>query len=178
MADNKNPMRDLKISKITVNMGVGEGGEKLAKAETLLESLTDQKPVKTMAKFTDPTFGTRKGLPIGCKVTLRRDKAEDFLKKALDAVDYTIQKSSVDRQGNVSFGIKEHIDIPGVKYDPKVGIFGMDVALTIERPGYRVKKRMISKKKVSKHHQVGRPDSIKFLQDQYKITLEEAEAGD
>ncbi len=173
MTADTNIMRDIRISKVTVNMGVGEGGEKLAKAEALLESLTNQKPVKTIAKRTEPTFGTRGGLPIGCKVTLRKSKAEDFLKKALDAVDFTIKRTNVDEQGNLSFGIKEHIDMPGVKYDPNVGIFGMDVSLTIERPGYRVKKRRISKRKISKHHLVGREDSLKFLQEQYKIALEE-----
>jgi large subunit ribosomal protein L5 len=166
-------MRALKISKVTVNMGVGEGGERLAKAEALLELLTKQKPIKTFAKSTDPTFGIRKGLPIGCKVTLRKDKAEDFLRKALDAVEYKIKRGNFDEHGNVSFGIKEHIDLPGVKYDPNVGIFGMDVSLTIERPGYRIKRRKISQKKISKHHQAGRDEAMNFLQEKYQIKFVE-----
>lgn len=173
MASDLNPMRTLRITKVTVNMGVGEGGERLAKAEALLESLTKQRPVKTIANSTDPAFGIRKGMPIGCKVTLRKNKAEDFLKKALDAVEHKIKETGFDAQGNVSLGIKEHIDIPGVRYEPNVGIFGMDVSLTIERPGYRIKRRKISKKKISKHHQVGRDEAIKFLQEQYQINLEE-----
>lgn len=173
MAGDSNPMRGLRIGKVTVNMGVGEGGERLAKAETLLGAITAQKPIKTLAKMTEPSFGIRKGLPIGCKVTLRKDKAENFLKKALEAVEYRIQKTSFDDYGNVSFGIKEHIDIPGVKYDPNVGIFGMDVSINIERPGYRVMRRKILKKKISKSHHVGREEAIKFLEEKYKVNFEE-----
>ncbi len=173
MADDSNPMRALRISKVTVNMGVGEGGERLAKAEALLQSLTKQKPIKTIAKRTEPAFGLRMGLPIGCKVTLRKDKAENFLRKAFEAVEYKIKKTSFDEHGNVSFGIKEHIDIPGVKYDPSVGIMGMDVSLTIERPGYRVMRRKIAAKKISRHHQIRSEETMKFLVDKYKINFEE-----
>lgn len=166
-------MRELRIDKVTVNMGVGEGGEKLAKAETLLEQLTGQKPKKTLAKSTNPTFGIRKGLPIACKVTLRKEKAERFIEKALDAIDRKIKLSSIDRHGNVAFGIKEHIDLPGVKYDPAVGIYGMDVCLTIERPGYRVKRRKVRPRKVSKKHMVTREEAVKFLKSRYGVSVEE-----
>jgi len=165
-------MRQLKIAKVTVNMGVGEGGERLAKAEALLEKIAGQKPTRTYAKSTNPTFGIRKGLPIGCKVTLQKEKAENFLKKAFDAVDYKIKTSSFDDCGNLSFGIKEHINIPGVKYDPSVGIFGMDVCITIERPGYRIKRRKISKSRISKHHIVTKEEAMEFIK-RYNVTFEE-----
>ncbi len=166
-------MKSPKISKITVNIGVGEGGEKLAKAETLLEKLVGQKPIRTYSKITQPTWGIRIGSPIACKVTLRNDTAEKFLKDALLAVDNRIEESKFDNHGNVSFGIKEHIDIPGVRYDPNVGIFGMDVALTIERPGYRIKQRKEKKKKVSKNHQLSKEDTIQFMKKRYNINLED-----
>lgn len=167
-----NPMRQLRIAKVTVNMGVGEGGERLAKAEALLEQLTGQKPIKTYAKATNQTFGIRKGTPIACKVTLRDARAEKFLKKALEAVEYKIPRKSVDRCGNLSFGIKEHIDIPGVRYDPAVGIFGMDVCLTIERPGYRIKKRRIRTRKIPKKHMVTPEESVNFLKERYGVKIE------
>jgi large subunit ribosomal protein L5 len=166
-------MRKLKVNKVTVNMGVGEGGEKLAKAEALLEELTNQIPKKTFAKSTNPTFGIRKGLPIACKVTLRKEKAENFLEKALSAIDRRIKISSFDTWGNVAFGIREHIDLPGVKYDPSVGIYGMDVCLTIERPGYRIKKRRLRPAKVSKSHLVTREDAIELLKTNYGVTVGE-----
>jgi len=159
-----NPMREPRISKVTVNMGVGEGGEKLDKAENLLRELTGQQPVRRSAKATNQTFGIRKGLPIACKVTLRGRRAEEFLKKALYAVDNRIKKSSFDRQGNLSFGIGEHINLPEVKYDPQVGIFGMDVSVTIERPGYRVKKRKIQSTKPGKRHLMTREDAFALME--------------
>ncbi|MFH1774987.1 MAG: 50S ribosomal protein L5 [Methanobacteriota archaeon] len=168
-----NVMRELRISKVTVNMGVGEGGEKLAKAENLLEKLTEQKPVKTLAKSTNPTFGIRKGVPIACKVTLRKEKAEKFLKKAIDAVERKLKSTNFDNQGNVSFGIKEHIDIPGVRYDPAVGIFGMDVCLTVERPGYRIKRRKVSQRKISKSHRITREEAINFMKEKYNVSVGE-----
>ncbi|RLG58704.1 MAG: 50S ribosomal protein L5 [Candidatus Hydrothermarchaeota archaeon] len=168
-----NPMREIRIEKVTVNMGVGEGGEKLAKAEKLLEEITGQKPVRTYAKVTNQTFGIRKGMPIGCKVTLRKAKAEEFLKKAFAAVDNKIKKESFDREGNLSFGIREHIDIPGMKYDPKVGIFGMDVCVTMERPGYRVKRRRIQKRKIPHSHRVTREESIAFFEKEFNIKVNE-----
>jgi large subunit ribosomal protein L5 len=168
-----NPMRKLRIDKVTVNMGVGEGGEKLAKAEALLEKLTEQKPTKTYAKSTNPTFGIRKGLPIGCKVTLRGERAEKFLERALQAIGHKIKLSSFDKYGNVSFGIREHIDLPGVKYDPAIGIYGMDVCLTIERPGFRVKKRKIRPSKVGRSHLVNREEAVEFLKNKYNVIVEE-----
>lgn len=167
-----NPMRVPKISKVTANMGVGEGAERLAKAEALLESLTGQKPKRNFAKVTIPNFGIRKGLPIACMVTLREDKADEFLEKAFAAIDRKLKISRFDPFGNVSFGIKEHIDIPGVRYDPNVGIFGMDVCLTIERPGYSIKRRKIRNTKPSKKHLVTRDDSIEFLKSRYGISVE------
>lgn len=167
-----NPMRVPKISKVTVNMGIGEGGERLAKASTLLENLTGQKPKKNFARLTEPSFGIRKGLPIACMVTLRKDMADEFLEKAFPAIDRKLKISSFDPFGNVSFGIKEHIDIPGIRYDPNVGIFGMDVCLTIERPGYSIKRRKIHSTKPSKKHLVTRDDSIEFLKSRHKISVE------
>lgn len=167
----ENVMRNPKISKVTVNIGVGEGGERLAKAEEVLEKITGQKPVRTYSKITNPNWGIRKGTPIACKVTLRKDKAEKFLKDALSAVDNRINESQFDDHGNVTIGIKEQIDLPGVRYDPNVGIFGMDVALTVERPGYRIKRRKVGKKKVSKTHQLSRDDTIQFVKEKYDVRL-------
>jgi len=148
-----NPMQNIRIEKITINIGCGEAGEKLEKAKKMLERLTDRKILITKT-HRRTTFGTAKGRPIGCKVTLRGKEAEEFLKKALDAVDFKLSENVFDSQGNFSFGIKEHIDIPGVKYDPEIGIFGMDVCVTLERPGFRVKRKRIS-------HEIGKKHLIK-----------------
>ncbi|HVN65322.1 MAG TPA: 50S ribosomal protein L5, partial [Methanomicrobiales archaeon] len=80
-------MQDLRIQKIVVHMGVGESGEKLSKAEDVLTTITSQKPVKALAKKTQPAFGTRKDSPIGCKVTLRGDAAEKFFETSFGIVE-------------------------------------------------------------------------------------------
>jgi len=145
-----NPMRKIRIEKLTINIGCGESGEKLERAKKLLKNLTNKKIAITHT-HRRTTFGVAKGRPIGCKVTLRKKDAEGFLKKFLDAVDNKLSESVFDYQGNFSFGIKEHIDIPGVRYDPDIGIFGMDVCVTLERPGFRVKKKRLSHKICKKH---------------------------
>jgi len=145
-----NPMRNIRIVKITINIGCGEVGEKLEKAKKMLETLTNRKILITKT-HKRTTFGVAKGIPIGCKVTLRGKDAEEFFKKALDAVDKKLPQNVFDAQGNFSFGIKEHIDIPGVKYDPEIGIFGMDVCVTLERPGFRIKRKKISHNIGNKH---------------------------
>ncbi|GBE18843.1 50S ribosomal protein L5 [archaeon BMS3Abin16] len=174
-AAKQNPMRCLLIPKVVVNMGVGESGGKLAIAETLLEGLTGQKPTRTYSKSTIKPWGTRKGAPTGCKVTLHGEKKEAFLKKAFEAVENQIKISSFDLAGNFSFGIREHIDIEGMKYDPNVGIFGMDICASVERPGYRIKRRKISQSKVSANHIVKPDESREFVSTKYKISVVEPE---
>ena len=83
MSDDKNVMRTPRIEKIVVNIGVGEAGERLQKAEKVLEMVSKQKPKTTFAKVTNRDLGVREGMPIGCKVTLRGEMADDFLTRAL-----------------------------------------------------------------------------------------------
>src|SRR5512147_851450 len=130
-----------RIEKVVVNLNVGKSGEPLEKAFTVLKEIAGQTPVKKNAKTSIRDFGIRKGEPIACVVTLRRQAAIDFLKKVLPVVDNRVARSSFDDRGNFAFGLKEHIEIPGVKYDPDVGIFGMDICVTMARPGYRIKTR-------------------------------------
>tara|TARA_B100000315_G_scaffold259188_1_gene314125 strand:+ start:2720 stop:3232 length:513 start_codon:yes stop_codon:yes gene_type:complete len=168
-----NPMFQPRVSKVTVNIGVGEGGERLAKAETLLEQLTGQKAIKTFARESNQTFGIRQSTPIACKVTLRKEIADKFLLKVLESLDNRIEKGNFDENGNLAFGIKEHIDIPGVKYDPAVGIFGMDVCLTLENSGYRIKNRRFNKGKISKGHGLKKNDAIQFMKKKYALKIED-----
>jgi len=89
----------------------------------------------------------------------------EFLNKALPVIDKKIPRSSFDKQGNFSFGIKEHIDIQGVKYDPDVGIFGMDVCVSMARPGYRIKTRRREKAKIGSRHILSPEESIVFAKN-------------
>ena len=145
-----NPMNEVIISKATINIGVGEAGEKLSRAMTLIENMTGQTPVKTYSKVTNPEWGIRKRQPIACKVTF-------------------------DAQGNVSFGIREHIDIPGMRYDPDIGIFGMNLSITFEKPGYRIKRRKIQKKSIPKRHRITPEETMKFMEEKFNVTIAEEE---
>ena len=164
-------MEQVKIAKATINIGVGEGGEKLARAEKLLTSITNQKPVRTYSKVTNPEFGIRKRQPIACKVTLRGEKADRVIKMVLEGINNKIKPTQFDNQGNLSFGIREHIDIPGMKYNPDIGIFGMDVSVTFEKPGYRISKRKIQNKRIPSKHKITREETMKFMEENFKVNL-------
>lgn len=157
------PMLKPRIEKVVVNLNVGKPGEPLEKASRVLKELTDQEPVKKKAKKTIRDFGVREGDPIAAVVTLRKQKAIDFLKKVFPVVDNQLSRSSFDKQGNFAFGLKEHIEIAGVKYDPDVGIFGMDICVTMVRPGYRVKTRRRKTARVGRKHVLTPEESVVFV---------------
>jgi len=166
----RHPMRKPRIAKVTVNIALGQSGERLLKAAEVLEEITGQKPVFRKAKRTIRAFGVRKGENIAVMVTLRKDRATEFLKKALEAVNYRLKASSIDEFGNIAFGIDEHILIPGVKYDPEVGILGMDVVITIERPGHRIVRRKRARKKhIPRRHRVTPEETMVLLNQMFGV---------
>jgi large subunit ribosomal protein L5 len=165
------PMVKPRIEKVVVNLNVGKSGEPLDKASRVLQELTNQTPVKKKAKKTIRDFGIRKDEPIAAVVTLRKQRAMDFLKKVLPVVDNKIPRTSFDEQGNFAFGIKEHIEIAGVKYDPDVGIFGMDVCVSMGRPGYRVKNRRREKAHVGPKHVLTREEAIFFAKQSLGVEV-------
>jgi len=166
-----NSMRIPIVEKVIVHMGVGESGQHLVNAEEILRTITGQGVVRSFAKKTLPAFGIKKNEPIGCKVTLRGQKAQKFLETALSIVDKTLAKSQFDSLGNVSFGIEEHTDFPGMRYDPNIGVFGMDVTVVIKRPGERVCKRRIATRKIPTDHRVTVEDAISFLNESYGVEV-------
>ncbi|MCK4476326.1 MAG: 50S ribosomal protein L5 [Methanophagales archaeon] len=171
MAANPNPMRRIEVDKVVINMAVGESGEKLAKAEKILERIADQKPIKRLAKRSIQPLGIKKGEAIACKVTLRGERAKDFLKRCFKIQDKLLM-SQFDTYGNFSFGIAEHTDF-GIRYDPKVGIYGMDVSVSLKRPGYRIKERRIEKKKLPSKQRISEEEGIAFLEKEYGVEVVE-----
>jgi large subunit ribosomal protein L5 len=167
----EHPMLKPRIDKVVVNLAVGKSGEPLEKAVRVLKELTGQAPGKRKAKKSIRDFGIRQGEPIACIVTLRKQDAIDFLNKVLPVVDRKISKSSFDRNGSFSFGIKEHIEIQGVKYDPDVGIFGMDVSVAIIRPGYRVKNRRRARTKIGSKHVLTPEESMAFIKETLGVEI-------
>lgn len=168
-------MREIRIEKITLNIGAGKDQTMLEKGLKLLQAITKKKPVKTFTKKRIPAWGLRPGLPIGCKVTLRKDDAEKVLKRLLDAKEYLIKKQQFDDNGNVAFGLKEYIDVPEMKYIPEIGIIGFEVCISLERPGFRIKKRKNLKKKIPTKHKISKEEAIKFMQEKFNIKLGEEE---
>ena len=170
----ENPMREVKLAKVIVHINVGKSGEMLEKAKRVLNDITGQKPCTKQAKRTLKDFGIREGEPIACLTTLRGEKGSEFLKRGLEAVSNSLKRSSFDENGNFAFGIKEHIEIPGTKYVPELGIFGMDVMGTLERRGFRIKRRRIRPSHVGKSHKVTQDDAIKFMTGKFGVQIKEA----
>ena len=164
-------MKQVMIEKVTLNIGVGEAGEKVNKAVKVLESISGQKAVKTVTQKRIPTWNVRPGVSIAAKVTIRGAKAELLLKRLLEAVENNVKKRSFDALGNFSFGIRSYIDIPDMSYDPGVGIFGLDVAVTFKRKGYRVKLRRFIPSRIGSSHVVTPEDSIEFLKEKYGVKV-------
>ena len=159
------PMRKLKVAKVTVNIGVGQSGDRLEKAEKVLAGLTNAKPVRTLSRHAVRDWNLREGQPIGVKVTLRGDNAVDFVKRALWTRNNRVAEWSFDKEGNLQFGIPDHTSFEGQKYNPEIGIFGMDIAVTIERPGFRIKHRGLLQRRIPPRHRVTRTESKEYLKE-------------
>ena len=87
----------------------------------------------------------------------------------LEGIGRNIKPTQFDAQGNLSFGIKEHIDIPGMRYNPDIGIFGMNVNITFEKPGYRISRRKIQQKKVPQKHRISKEETMKFMEENFNV---------
>ncbi|MBI2662510.1 50S ribosomal protein L5 [Candidatus Woesearchaeota archaeon] len=163
VSGKENPMREIKIAKVTLNVGAGKSEDLMKRGLKLLGILAlGCTPVKTTTKRRIPGWGLRPGLAIGCKVTVRKD-AEKLLKRLLAAKENKLKVSNFDNSGNLSFGIPEYIDIEGVKYDPELKIMGLEVAVTLERFGYRVKKRRIKQTSIGKKQQITKQEAMAFI---------------
>ena len=134
----KNPMQVPRLEKIVVNMGVGEAVQDSKKAEAAaadLTAITGQHPVITKAKRSIATFKLRQGMPIGCKVTLRRERMYEFLDRLITVAlprvrDFRgISGRSFDVRGNFALGLKEQLVFPEIDYDRVDATRGMDVVI-------------------------------------------------
>ncbi|MGQ9587674.1 MAG: 50S ribosomal protein L5 [Thermoplasmata archaeon] len=166
-----NKMREIRLEKAVINIGVGDAGERLLKAEKVLQMVTGRKPVRTVAKTTNRDLGIRRGMQIGCKVTLRGKEAEEFVKKAFWIRENRIAEYSFDPEGNFSFGIQDYTDFPGMKYDPEIGIFGLDVCASLGRAGKRVQKRRILRRTLPRGHRVSKKEGIEFVKSKFSVEV-------
>lgn len=166
------PMLRPRIGSVKINISVGDAGQILENAKVILESITGRKPAETSAKNTWRAWGIRKGQAVGCIVTMRGQPAYELLMRLFHAKEYKLPFRSIDKTGNFSFGLSEHIDIPGMIYDPKLGIIGMNIIVQMDRAGYRVKKRKYLRSKVGNKQRLHPEETQAWLQDQYGLQVE------
>lgn len=164
-------MKKISIAKVVLNMGVGKSGEPIERAKRALQQIAGQKPAPRHARATQRDWGVHKGEPIGVAVTIRKEPAIELIKRLFTAKGNQIKGSSFDDFGNVSFGIKEHIDIPGVKYDPQVGIVGLDVSISLTRPGFNIRVRSKHKASVGSGHKISSEEAKAFLTREFGVQV-------
>ena len=167
----QNLMKKISLAKVVLNMGIGKSGEPIEVGKKTLAQITGKKPNSRRAKKSHRDWGVRKGEPIGVAITVRGNDAIVLLKKLLKAKDDQINEKAFDGEGNLSFGIKEHIDIPEIKYDPKIGILGLEVSVSLARPGFNIKLRSRRKTKVGKNHRITKNETIKFLTEEFGVQI-------
>ncbi len=168
-----NTMKSIRIEKLTLNIGAGKDQGLLEKAEKLIEQLAGVKPVRTKTQKRIPGWGLRPGLPIGVKLTIRGEAAATLIPRLLAAKANTLKKSNLDEAGNISFGVPEYIDIDGAKYDPAIGMIGLQACITLERPGYRTKRRRIRPAKPGKSHKITPAEAMAFMTERFKTQFED-----
>jgi len=153
------------VEKVVLNIGCAGNLEKIEKAKELLQRITGKKPVVTLSRKRS-TFGIAKGKPIGVKVTLRKKEAEEFLKKVFEVYKNKIPSKVFDDWGNFSLGIQKYFELPGIKYDHKIGVLGMDVCVSLRRPGAYLKDGTLSRRQ-----RVRKEEAIEFLKNKFGVEV-------
>jgi large subunit ribosomal protein L5 len=164
-------MKKISLEKVVLNMGIGKSGDVINIAKKALDEISGKKSSSRNAKAQQRDWGVRKGEPIGAAVTVRGDDAIALVKRLLESKGNVMNGKSFDNFGNFSFGIKEHIDIPGVKYDPHIGILGLGISITLTRPGYGIRTRSKHKAKVGKDHIIKNQEAKDYFVKEFGVTV-------
>jgi large subunit ribosomal protein L5 len=165
-------MREVMIDKLVISIGTSSDEKRQANAKQLLTIMTGRKPTDALAKRRIPTFNISKNSKIGTFVTIRGRNSLELIKKLLEAVNNRIKESSVTNN-TVNFGVREYIDIRGVKYDPKIGMMGMNVNIVFNRKGSRVAERRRARSMVARSHKrVTREEIGEYLKKEFNTVIE------
>lgn len=167
-----NPMMQVRLEKVALNMGSGTSTQRLEASKKILEKLTGRKVMITKTRKRT-TFNVPKNKPIGAMVTVRGGAAAALLKRLMQANENLIAPSQFDRTGNFSFGVKEYIHVPGMTYEPTIGIVGLDVAVTLERRGFRVKRKGLGRGVIGKNHRITPEEALTWAR-QFGFLIKES----
>jgi len=169
--ETQNIMKEIRMEKVVLNMGLGKSGDAIEIAKKALGQISGKKVNERPAKKAIRDWGVRKGEPIGASVTIRGNDGKELLKRLLEAKGNKINGRSFDKMGNLSFGILEHIDIPGIKYDPKIGILGLNISVRLVRPGFSIAARSKHKASVGKHHRITPEEAKAYLTKEFGASV-------
>lgn len=165
---NKNKMSEAKLEKVVLS--IGGTGDVLEKGVKLLERITGNKPTKRKSAKRIPSLNVRPGLDVGCMVTLRGKKAEEILRRLLQAIGNQLKKKQIT-ENSFSFGIKEYIEIPRIEYQRDIGIMGLDVSVSFTRPGKRVIIKKIKRGRLPKKQHVSPEEIINFMEKKFNVKI-------
>ena len=156
----KSKMREIEIEKVVLS--ISGSGEAIEKGVKLLELISERKAARKKSRKRIPSLNVRPGLEVGVMVTLRKEKAKEMLKKIIIANNNEVKESQISGD-SLSFGIKEYIEIPGIKYQREIGIIGFDVSIAFARKGKRVGRRKIKRGRIPKRQRISKEEIVEYL---------------
>ncbi|XP_049993927.1 60S ribosomal protein L11-like [Alexandromys fortis] len=150
---------------LCLSICVGESGDRLTPAAKVLEQLTGQTPVFSKAKYTIRPFVIRRKEKIAVHCTVHGVKAEEILEKGLKVREDEFRKNNFST-GNFSFGIQQHIDL-GIRYDPSIGIYGLDFYVVLGRPDFRIADKKCRTGCIGIKHRISKEEAMSWFPQKY-----------